>query len=852
MNDEREERECRNCYGCSEEEYRTHRYRYNRALFHNMMRFMDICWEIDLVSGRLIVMNDKNYTPSMGKSYDYEKMINEIAAKKIYCQDYEFFKWQMSLEGLRKLRQEMDFIVHVMGDTGLPEAFKVILTPVLDEDGNVACVYMSAKNIEADEQRAKKIQREKNAIFAAMSNSYVCIAYADITHNACELFVGDSVEVPLPKYAKYDVVYEYVMSRVLPEYRQKVGKAFSAQALQQHFETSDEPVSMEVEQQLSDGRHWTEIRAVVVMDNPNELAVVIMFSIIDDRKKPEIERKRRLERINEHLRRSLSVEEQYRQAIVSGAAMVYQVNFSQNLVKDEIYETIDGKKLALLEQVGLKAPCSFDGFASIWAEEMVSEADREAFKKIYNRDSLMESFLNGKAEIIHEFQSKLVVGNPIRILRQTILIVRDGGDGDIMALCNVKDVTETRVEEYNSRKSLMDAYNAAKKANEAKSDFLSRMSHDIRTPMNAIMGMTTIAQMHIADRERVADCLSKIQMSSSHLLGLLNEVLDMSKIESGSFDLAEDTFDIVKMMYNMVEMSKAVAQKKHHTVETDFEQVQHRLVVADSQRLQQVFMNMFGNAVKYTPEGGRIRLALREKISRIPKLCCYELIFEDNGIGMTPEYVENIFEPFSRAEDTRINKIEGTGLGLSISKSIVEMMNGTIQVESEVNKGSKFIVTVFLKLAEGSYEKTGMSDKKTGNNTLYEKKGEDYSEKNILLVEDNERNAEVAAELIGITGVNVELVENGRRALERFAQSEPGYYGLIFMDIQMPVMNGYDAARNIRKLDREDAGKVPIIAMTANAFIEDVEAAQAAGMNEHIAKPLEFDKLTEILKKWLG
>ena len=219
---------------------------------------------------------------------------------------------------------------------------------------------------------------------------------------------------------------------------------------------------------------------------------------------------------------------------------------------------------------------------------------------------------------------------------------------------------------------------------------------------------------------------------------------------------------------------------------------------------------------------------------------------------MTQEYMKYIFDPFSRAEDTRINSIEGTGLGLSIAKNIVSMMDGTIQVESEVNKGSKFTVTIFLKLPDTIYQQEKINQTENGYNTLYESSYNIYSGKNILLVEDNKRNAEVASELIGITGVNVELAENGRVAVERFMAHEPGYYGLIFMDIQLPVMNGYDAARCIRMLDREDAKSIPIIAMTANAFTEDVEAAYSAGMNEHIAKPLEFGRLTEVLKKWLG
>ncbi len=852
MNDERETRECRDCCGCTDEEYRPHRYRYNRALFHNMMGFMDICWEVDVISGKLIVMYDDNYNTAVGSSYDYDEIITKIADSRIYGQDYEFFTWQMSIDSLKKLRQELEFRVHVIGETGLPEAFKVILTPAMDENNNVCCVYMSGKNIEEDVQRVKQMHNEKNAIFAAMSNSYLCIAYADLAHNDCELFVGETVEVQLPKHVRYDALYEYVLDKVIYEYRERFGQSFSLSALIEHFKMSDEPVIMEAEHQYSDGRHWTEIKAAAVKDSMEELIAVITFSIIDERKKNELAGKIRLERINEHLRRSLGIEEQYRQAIVSGAVMVYQINLSQNLINEEIYEIIGGDKVALLEQVGLGTPCRFDDFANAWAQQMVSENDREKFRKIYNNASLMKAYLEGKTEIVHEFRSKLLGGNSIRILKQTILIVRDGQDGDIIALCNVKDVTRLRAEEYSSRESLMEAYKAAKHANEAKSDFLSRMSHDIRTPMNAIMGMTTIAQMHLDDKKKVDDCLRKIELASSHLLGLLNEVLDMSKIESGNFELSYDNFDIVKTMYNLVEMSRAVADKHHHQVEFDLEQVEHRVVVADSRRLEQVFTNLFGNAVKYTPDYGRIKVTLREKLSKDERYGCYEIIFEDNGIGITPEYMENIFEPFSRAEDTRINKIEGTGLGLSISKSIVAMMNGTIQVESEVNKGSKFTVTIFLKLAEGSYEEKRINDRKTGNNNLYERNKGLYSGKNVLLVEDNERNAEVASELIGITGANVETADNGKAAVDKFASGEPGYYGIIFMDIQMPVMNGYDATKNIRKLERADAGTVPIIAMTANAFMEDVEAAQTAGMNEHIAKPLEFDKLTGILKKWLG
>lgn len=852
MNDEREVGGGRNSYGCSDADYDIHSYKYNRVLFHNMMGFMDLCLEIDVISRKAIIMYGSTRADLAGKQYDFDVLMDNIAENHIYSQDYRFFKWQMEIDNLKRLRQETEFQVHIIGESGLPEALRVILTPLSDKDGNINCIYMSAKNIEADIQRERLMEKEKNAIFAAMSNTYLCVVYANLTLNRCELFANAIVDAVLPRRTEYDKLYEYIYNKVEADYRGKFEKYFCPDAVKKHFSESDEPIVLETPQLLSDGQHWTELKATIVSDYSDELVIIIFLSIIDGRRQSEIEAKKRLETINEQLRKNLNSEEQYRQAMVSGAAMVYYINLTANCITDEMYETIDGVEVDVLNEVGLSAPCRFDEFANRWAEKMVSPQDRESFKKIYNREHIMQSFLHGKAEIVHEFQSKLRGEDSIRVLRHTILIVYDGSAHDMVAMCTVKDVTKLRAEEYKNKISLVKAYESAKQANEAKSDFLSRMSHDIRTPMNAIIGMTTIARMNLGDMEKVADCLKKIDMSSAHLLGLLNEVLDMSKIESGNFELGSEQFDIVKLTQNLIEMSRAVIDEKHHKLTLNIGELKHTTVEGDSQRIQQVFVNLLGNAVKYTPPYGNITISLNEKSSRTPRLGCYEFIFEDNGIGMTQEYMKHIFDPFSRAEDTRINSIEGTGLGLSIAKNIVSMMDGTIQVESEVNKGSKFTVTIFLKLPDKIYSKEKINRTENGYNTLYESNYNIYNGKNILLVEDNERNAEVASELIGITGVNVELAENGRVAVERYMAHEPGYYELIFMDIQLPVMNGYEAAKCIRMLDREDAKNIPIIAMTANAFTEDVEAAYSAGMNEHIAKPLEFERLTEVLKKWLG
>ncbi|MFR2235187.1 MAG: hybrid sensor histidine kinase/response regulator [Lachnospiraceae bacterium] len=852
MNDEQEAGGERNSYGCSAADYDIHSYKYNRVLFHNMMGFMDLCLEIDVISKKAIIMYCGTRTDLAGKQYDFDVFMDNIAENHIYSQDYRFFKWQMEINNLKRLRQETEFQVHIIGESGLPEALRVILTPLSDKDGNIKCIYMSAKNIEADIQRERLMEKEKNAIFAAMSNTYLCIVYANLTLNRCELFANAVVDAVLPRRTEYDKLYEYIYNKVDADYRGKFEKYFCTAAVKKHFSESDEPIVLELPQLLSDGQHWTELRAAIVSHASDELVIIIFLSLIDDRRQSEIEAKQRLESINEQLRKNLTSEEQYRQAMVSGASMVYYINLTANCITDEMYETIDGVEVDVLNEVGLSVPCRFDEFANKWAEKMVSPQDRESFKKIYNREHIMQSFLDGKAEIVHEFQSKLRGEASIRVIRHTILIVYDDPAHDMVAMCTVKDVTRLRAEEYKNKISLVKAYESAKQANEAKSDFLSRMSHDIRTPMNAIIGMTTIARMNLGDMEKVSDCLKKIDMSSAHLLGLLNEVLDMSKIEAGNFELGSEQFDIVKLTQDLIEMSRAVIDEKHHKLTLNIGELKHTTVEGDSQRIRQVFVNLLGNAVKYTPPYGNITISLNEKSSRTPRLGCYEFIFEDNGIGMTQEYMKYIFDPFSRAEDTRINSIEGTGLGLSIAKNIVSMMDGTIQVESEVNKGSKFTVTIFLKLPDTIYPQEKINRTENGYNTLYESSYNIYSGKNILLVEDNKRNAEVASELIGITGANVELAENGRVAVERCMAHEPGYYELIFMDIQLPVMNGYDAARCIRMLDREDAKSIPIIAMTANAFTEDVEAAYSAGMNEHIAKPLEFGRLTEVLKKWLG
>lgn len=403
-----------------------------------------------------------------------------------------------------------------------------------------------------------------------------------------------------------------------------------------------------------------------------------------------------------------------------------------------------------------------------------------------------------------------------------------------------------RNEERQKERLTLDVENA-KFASKAKSEYLSNMSHDIRTPMNAILGMTEVAAMHIDDKGRVMDALDKIKSSGNHLLGLINSVLDISKIESGKVSLVQTEFNLASCIESLVSLFYVQVKQKNLEFRVDMDGLEHKEVIGDFQRLQQVFINIVGNAVKFTPDGGKLRCFIRELPSEIDGCGQFEFVFEDTGIGMEQEFIAKIFEPFERAPDTGVSIIEGSGLGMSIARKNVRMMGGSIQVKSVLGKGSKFTVRVHLKLNDT--HKTDSQKYVENEATLPEKKT--YFGRKVLLVEDNRVNIEVARELLCATGIEVDVVQNGQEAVEKVRAMPKSTYDLIFMDVQMPVKNGYDATKEIRSTKRADLKEIPILAMTADAFADDVEKAMKAGMNGHIAKPVDIEKLNEALGKWM-
>ena len=387
-----------------------------------------------------------------------------------------------------------------------------------------------------------------------------------------------------------------------------------------------------------------------------------------------------------------------------------------------------------------------------------------------------------------------------------------------------------------------EALQTAENANKAKTDFLSNMSHDIRTPMNAIIGITSLIRHDAGNKAKVIEYADKIDISSQHLLGIINDVLDMSKIEAGKTVFKYSDFSILDLVQELDTIFHTQIYEKQQTLTIIKENIQHEWVNGDQVHLMQIFSNLLSNAIKYTQEGGKIQFLVEECETKSSVYAKYRFLVSDNGLGMSADFKETIFDPFTRAESSVTNKIQGTGLGMAITKNLVEAMGGTIDVESELGQGSCFEVLMDLKIAEDRTVALAAQEETD------EQDGNILQGMRFLCAEDNELNAEILTELLKIEGAECTICENGEEILKAFEQSAPGDYDMILMDVQMPVMNGYEAAKAIRSSSHELAKKIPIIAMTANAFSEDIQHSLAAGMNAHISKPVDMKTLEKTVR----
>ncbi len=468
--------------------------------------------------------------------------------------------------------------------------------------------------------------------------------------------------------------------------------------------------------------------------------------------------------------------------------------------------------------------------------------DRELVRQACSKEKLKEEL--AEKNIFH-INYRTLCGNEIRYFQMKAVRAGKWEDSHGVVL-GFHSVDEEIRKEMEKKRLLEEALLQANKANRAKSVFLSNMSHDIRTPMNAIVGFTNLAIDHIDRKEEVEGYLGKIQTSGKHLLNLINDVLDMSRIESGKIHLAEKPYSLSDILYGLENILQADMSEKQLRFQMDIVNLENDEIYCDKLRLNQVFLNLLSNAVKYTENGGTISLIVTEKSEVLDGYGNYEFYIKDTGIGMSKEFISHIFEPFERERNSTISRIQGTGLGMAITKNIIDMMNGTIQVKSEQGVGTEIIVSFTFRLNNG--EKIDRSEAKEKPASLEQK---NFSTGRILLVEDIEMNQEIAVAILSEAGYCTEVAENGQIAVDMIKDSDPGYYQLVLMDIQMPVMNGYEATRAIRKLEDKELASIPILAMSANAFEEDKQEAIKSGMNGYIAKPIDvknlFDTLSEIL-----
>ena len=393
-----------------------------------------------------------------------------------------------------------------------------------------------------------------------------------------------------------------------------------------------------------------------------------------------------------------------------------------------------------------------------------------------------------------------------------------------------------------AKQAAEDAFQVAQEANRSKSSFLANMSHDIRTPMNAIVGITSLIRHDAGDKGKVIEYADKIDISSQHLLGIINDVLDMSKIEAGKTVFKYSDFSIADFIQELDTMFHSQISEKEQTLTISKENIRHEWVNGDRVHLMQIFSNLLSNAIKYTQEGGKIQFLAEECESNSSVYAKYRFWVSDNGMGMSADFKNTIFDAFTRAENSMTNKIQGTGLGMAITRNLVEAMGGTIDVESELGLGSCFEVLIDLKIAED--RTTALAAQEETD----EQDGNILQGMRFLCAEDNELNAEILTELLKIEGAECTICENGEEILKAFEQSAPGDYDMILMDVQMPVMNGYEATKAIRRSSHELAKTIPIIAMTANAFSEDIQHSLAAGMNAHVSKPVEMKILEKTIR----
>jgi len=675
----------------------------------------------------------------------------------------------------------------------------------------------------SDKVQKEKEQEYSNQIISALTKDYTTILLCDLKQDTFEIIKGDTFthNVPaekqqlVPESNCYSERVQYFFENVLikdsaPEYLERL---LPDNLMKELKETDSIEIYHKTIPNGTGFRHFLA-RAIRLSNEEDHFKIILGFYSVDEimKKEQEIELQRE---------------------IIEGLGKEYFSVLAVDLDKDLVFSYRESEETGkIFLDFCRKCGNRWSKMVPFYAKTMVADNTNGEFEKQLDLEVLRSQEEN--FSMTYEFKSE----TGIKYYQARVAYVKKI-DGTRMAVVGTRDIDSLIKKERMQEEKLKKAYAAAENANKAKTEFLNNMSHDIRTPMNVILGYNQLMKSQLTEPKQF-DYHKKIEQSGKLLLSIINNVLDMARIESGNMKVDENYEVVGEIIDEIISTFSSKAKEKEIHLSGSM-QVTHRNILCDGTKIREIYVNLVSNAIKYTPRGGNVTITVEELPCEKEGYIKIKGEVEDTGIGMSKEYLPTLFEPFSREHNTTIGKVGGTGLGMSVVKRMIDLMGGSIEVKSELGKGTVFTFTLMHKIADEKYYSKKIETADVSDT------GENLHGKHVLLAEDNDLNAEIAIAVLEEIGLIIERVEDGIQCVNRIEQMPSGTYDLILMDIQMPNMDGYKATQCIRRLDDKKKSEIPIIAMTANAFEEDKKRAFDAGMNGHIAKPIDIDKLEEVI-----
>lgn len=675
----------------------------------------------------------------------------------------------------------------------------------------------------SDKVQKEKEQEYSNQIISALTKDYTTILLCDLKQDTFEIIKGDTFthNVPaekqqlVPESNCYSERVQYFFENVLikdsaPEYLERL---LPDNLMKELKETDSIEIYHKTIPNGTGFRHFLA-RAIRLSNEEDHFKIILGFYSVDEimKKEQEIELQRE---------------------IIEGLGKEYFSVLAVDLDKDLVFSYRESEETGkIFLDFCRKCGNRWSKMVPFYAKTMVADNTNGEFEKQLDLEVLRSQEEN--FSMTYEFKSE----TGIKYYQARVAYVKKI-DGTRMAVVGTRNIDSLIKKERMQEEKLKKAYAAAENANKAKTEFLNNMSHDIRTPMNVILGYNQLMKSQLTEPKQF-DYHKKIEQSGKLLLSIINNVLDMARIESGKMKVDENYEVVGEIIDEIISTFSSKAKEKEIHLSGSM-QVTHRNILCDGTKIREIYVNLVSNAIKYTPRGGNVTITVEELPCEKEGYIKIKGEVEDTGIGMSKEYLPTLFEPFSREHNTTIGKVGGTGLGMSVVKRMIDLMGGSIEVKSELGKGTVFTFTLMHKIADEKYYSKKIETADVSDT------GENLHGKHVLLAEDNDLNAEIAIAVLEEIGLIIERVEDGIQCVNRIEQMPSGTYDLILMDIQMPNMDGYKATQCIRRLDDKKKSEIPIIAMTANAFEEDKKRAFDAGMNGHIAKPIDIDKLEEVI-----